>query len=148
MAEEENRLCSFKKDNQFLLTVERDYSWVTPWAYVTNCIPQQNSLFVVCTHIHTHLHKHSKTWNRVWIQTSYLAYTDTQNRPGLCVVQWNPVKTSLFLFLSLFSLFLFHFLKFSCPLLDVATVVWGLKELNGTLLLSGQSNHGNWENDA
>lgn len=88
---------------------------------MTNCNPQQKP-----SHCVTHLHKHSKTGNRACIQTSYLTYTDTQNSPGLCLVMWNPLKTSL-------TFFPAPSLPLSYPGLDVVTVVWGFSELYSTL---------------
>lgn len=89
---------------------------------MTNCNPQQKP-----SHCVTHLHKHSKTGNRACIQTSYLTYTDTQNSPGLCLVKWNPLKTSLTFFPAAPSL------PLSYPGLDVVTVVWGFSELYSAL---------------
>ncbi len=94
---------------------------------MTNCNPQQKPYHCV-----THLHKHSKTGNRACIQTSYLTYTDTQNSPGLCLVMWNPLKTSLTFFPAP-SLPLFY------PGLDVVTVVWGFSELYSALRSSRDS---------
>ncbi len=88
---------------------------------MTNCNPQQKPYHCV-----THLHKHSKTGNRACIQTSYLTYTDTQNSPGLCLVMWNPLKTSL-------TFFPAPSLPLSYPGLDVVTVVWGFSELYSAL---------------
>lgn len=121
--------CRFKKDKQFLVSDSGRNATFFELMWQT-AIHNKNLLFVSRAHTHTHLHKHSKTGNRASIQTSYLTYTDTQNSLGLCVVIWNPLKTSLTFFPASPSLSFFYL--FFYPGLDVVTVVCGPTGLYST----------------